>query len=144
VSGALTDFNKAIELNSKYTDAYSHRGVLKYGLNDVSGALADYSKAIDLDPQNVISYVNRAYLKETLNDISGALADYNKAIELDPQFAITYVNRAYLKRDKIRDRKGAIQDFQQAANLYRQQGNTEDLQEAIDRLDELGATVNWW
>jgi serine/threonine protein kinase len=144
ISGALADYSKAIEIDPKCNIAYSNRGLLKGSLNDITGALADFNKAIKLDPQDVISYGNRGCLKETLNDIFGALADYSKAIEINPQDAITYGNRACLKRDKIKDRAGAIQDFQQAANLYRQQGCTEDLDEVIERLDELGATVNWW
>jgi serine/threonine protein kinase len=144
VSGALADYSKAIESDPKCAIAYANRGTLKGDLNDISGALADFNKAIELDPQDAITYGNRACLKETLNDIFGALADFNNAIEINPQDAINYGNRACLKRDKIKNKTGAIQDFQQAANLYRQQGNTEDLEEAIDRLDELGATVAWW
>ena len=179
-SGALDNYNKAIELNPKYADAYRNRGTLKFGqfddlsgaladyskaieldpqcdssdynnrgmvkenLNDITGSLADYNKAIEIDPKCNIAYSNRGLLKGSLNDITGALADFNKAIEIDPQDVITYGNRACLKRDNIKNRTGAIQDFKQAANLYRQQGNTEDLQKAIDRLDELGATVDWW
>jgi serine/threonine protein kinase len=144
ISGALADYSKAIEIDPKCNIAYSNRGLLKGSLNDITGALTDFNKAIKIDSQDAITYGNRACLRETLNDILGALSDFNKAIELNPQDAITYGNRARLKRDKIKDRTGAIQDFQKSANLYRQQGCTEDSEEVIDRLNELGAKVNWW
>jgi serine/threonine protein kinase len=145
ISGALSDYSKAIEIDPKCNIAYSNRGLLKGSLNDITGALADFNKAIEIDSQDILTYGNRGFLKEDkLNDIAGALADYNKVIEINPQDALTYYNRGCLKRDKIKDRTGAIQDFQKAANLYRQQGCTEDSEEAIDRLNELGAKVNWW
>ena len=40
---------------------------------------------------------------------------------------------------KLNDVQGAIQDFRQAARLYREQGQTQDLQDAIDQLRRLGA-----
>jgi tetratricopeptide (TPR) repeat protein len=69
--------------------------------------------------------------------VQGALSDYNQAISLDPKYSDAYYNRGVLKKDDI---QGAIQDFRQAARLYREQGQTQDLQDAIDRLRQLGAT----
>jgi tetratricopeptide (TPR) repeat protein len=66
------------------------------------------------------------------------LTDYNKAIELNPKYATAYYDLGRLKRDQLKDNQGAIADFRQAAKLYRQQGETSDLQDAIDRLKELG------
>jgi S1-C subfamily serine protease len=137
--GALADLNQAITLNPKDSDAYNNRGVLKYEkLNDVQGALSDYNQAIALDPKNSLAYHNRGFLKdEKLNDVQGALSDYNQAIALNPKFSNAYYNRGLLKKNDI---QGAIQDFQQAARLYREQGRAQDLQDAIDRLRQLGAT----
>jgi tetratricopeptide (TPR) repeat protein len=66
------------------------------------------------------------------------LTDYNKAIELNPKYATAYYDLGRLKRDQLKDNQGAIADFRQAAKLYRQQGKTSGLQDAIDRLKELG------
>jgi serine/threonine protein kinase len=117
-SGALDNYNKAIELNPKYADAYRNRGTLKFGqFEDLSGALADYSKAIELDPQcDSSDYNNRGMVKENLNDISGALADYSKAIEIDPKCNIAYSNRGLLK-GSLNDITGALADFNKAIKL---------------------------
>jgi tetratricopeptide (TPR) repeat protein len=86
-----------------------------------------------------ISKVMQHLLQHQLNDVNEALADYNRTIELHPKDAWTYYNRGSLKSNKLNDRAGAIQDFRQAARLFREQGNTVGLKRAIDRLKELGA-----
>jgi tetratricopeptide (TPR) repeat protein len=74
------------------------------------------------------------------DDLQGALADYNQAILLNPKYSVAYYNRAILKNDKLNDRAGAIQDFRQAARLFREQGNNQNAQLAIKLLQRLGAT----
>jgi tetratricopeptide (TPR) repeat protein len=141
VQGALSDSNQAIALNPKYSDAYYNRGNLKNEkLNDVQGALSDYNQAIALNPKNLFAYNNRGVLKKNkLNDVQGALSDYNQAIALNPKYSNAYNNRGILKYVKLNDVQGAIQDFRQAARLYREQGQAQYLQDAIDRLRQLGA-----
>jgi tetratricopeptide (TPR) repeat protein/V8-like Glu-specific endopeptidase len=142
LQGALADYNRAISLNPKFASAYYNRGILKKEkLNDPQGALADYDQAISLNPKYADAYNNRGNLKyQKLNDPQGALADYDRAISLNPKIANAYYNRGILKKNKLNDRTGAVADFRTAAKLYRQQGQTSDLQDAIDRLRELGAS----
>jgi tetratricopeptide (TPR) repeat protein len=142
IQGALADYDRAITLNPKFAIAYYNRALLKNTkLNDIQGALADYDRAITLNPQYVIAHYNRALLKHTkFNDSQGALADYNKAISLNSQSAAAYNNRGILKATKLNDKAGAIQDFRQAAKLFRSQGQTQDLQAALDLLRLLGAS----
>jgi tetratricopeptide (TPR) repeat protein len=142
IQGALSDYNQAIILNPKYSEAYYGRASMKKNkLNDIQGALSDYNQAIILNPKYSEAYNNRANLKyENLNDIQGALSDYNQAIILNPKYSEAYFNRALLKVVKLNDRAGAIQDFRQAARLYREQGNTQGSQNAIEALQQLGAT----
>jgi hypothetical protein len=59
---------------------------------------------------------------------------------INPEYSAAYTNRAILKKNKLNDRAGAIQDFRQAARLFREQGQTQYLQNMIDRLRQLGAT----
>jgi tetratricopeptide (TPR) repeat protein len=52
-SGALNDYNKAIQLKPDYVDAFVGRGETKYKKGDPDGALADYNKAAELKPDLV-------------------------------------------------------------------------------------------
>jgi tetratricopeptide (TPR) repeat protein len=139
---SLTDYNQAILLNPKYSEAYNNRANLKiYKLNDIQGALADYNQAILLNPKDSAAYNSRGILKANkLNDIQGALADCNQAILLNPKNSEAYGNRGILKANKLNDRAGAIQDLRQAARLFREQGNNQNAQLAIEFLQQLGAT----
>ena len=114
--GALADYNKAIELDPEYMDAYFNRGFLKYlELDDIDGALDDYNKAIELAPSNANVYYYRGLLKHhRINDIDEALDDYNKAIELAPSNANIYYYRGLLKYYKINDIDGALDDYNKA------------------------------
>jgi tetratricopeptide (TPR) repeat protein len=49
--GAIADFDKAIELDPEYAEAYIARGGTKEKLGDFSGAIEDYEESIRLKPQ---------------------------------------------------------------------------------------------
>jgi tetratricopeptide (TPR) repeat protein len=140
--GALADFNQAILLNPRLFQAYNNRANLKKDkLNDVREALSDYNQSILLNPKYSIAYYNRAILKvEKLNDVRGALADYDQAILHNPKYSEAHNNRAILKATKLNDQAGAIQDLRQAARLFKEQGNIQRYQLAINILQKLGAT----
>jgi tetratricopeptide (TPR) repeat protein len=140
-TGAMADYNQALALNPKQAKAYNNRGNLKAEkLQDLPGALADYNQAIKLYPQYGEAYNNRGNVKEELNDLPGALADFNQAIILNPTAARTYGVRGLLKAYKLNDRAGGIKDLRRAAQLFRQQGQTNYLELAISELQKLGAT----
>jgi tetratricopeptide (TPR) repeat protein len=92
-----------------------------------------------LNSKYTIAYLLRAIVNESLGDYSSALADYNQALTLNRRLVGIYINRGNLK-DKLNDRPGAIQDFQAAARLFRQQGRTTERQTVIELLRALGAT----
>ena len=53
---ALMDFNKAIEIDTKYRLAYYFRGHIKYTMGDKSGAIIDWEKAMKLGDKMFINY----------------------------------------------------------------------------------------
>ncbi len=115
-SGAISDYNKAIEINPRYAKAYNNRGNAKSKLGDNSGAISDYSKAIEINPRDAYAYINRGYAKDELKDYYGAISDYNKAIEINPRYADAYNNRAQTKY-MLGDMKGSCRDAKKAASL---------------------------
>ena len=46
--GAISDFNKVIEIDPKDAKAYNNRGISKSNIGDKKGACDDYKKAISL------------------------------------------------------------------------------------------------
>ncbi|WP_300004413.1 tetratricopeptide repeat protein, partial [Anabaena sp. AL09] len=53
-----------------------------------------------------------------------------------PNYANAYYNRG-LVRDDLGDKQGAIEDYNQAAKLYQQQGKNEDYQDALNTIRKL-------
>ncbi|WP_071879876.1 tetratricopeptide repeat protein [Microcystis aeruginosa] len=64
------------------------------------------------------------------------MADYNQAINIKPDYAYAYNNRGSAKYE-LGDKQGAIADYNQAAQLYSQQGNMEGYRKALDRIKNL-------
>lgn len=113
---ALTDYNRALELNPRLAMAYNNRGWIKHDkLQDAAGALDDYNRALDISPRLALTYNNRGWLKQDkYKDIQGALADYNRAIEYNPEMSLAYSNRGWLKQDYLKDIQGALADYNRA------------------------------
>jgi tetratricopeptide (TPR) repeat protein len=112
---ALHDYNKAIELNPKYADAYFGRGVTYHSFSKHDEAISDYNKAIELNPKYADAYYNRGLIYGGLGKYDNSFSDLNKAIELNPKYANAYYNRGvvYLMHgynvSAIQDLKYAIQ-----------------------------------
>ena len=50
-NGAIDSYNRAIQMDPKYADAFSRRGNAKQRLQDYAGALADFSASIAINPK---------------------------------------------------------------------------------------------
>jgi len=134
---ALADYSKAIELNSKDAIAYFNRGFLYRKSKQYPQALADFNKAIELNPKYAPAYLERAQTHYMLGQYPQALADYSKAIESDSKYADAYLLRGSLYTI-LKQYPQAIIDLKTAAELFNQQGNTEQYNNAMSILKELG------
>ena len=112
-SAAILDFDKAIELDPNYLDAYVSRGFAYLKLKDFTLCLIDFNKAIEIAPDQGYLYDYRGFLYNNIKQYDKSAVDYNKAIELDPKFKDSFVNRGinYLDLNKHDE---AIADFNTA------------------------------
>ena len=113
---ALADYNKAIELNPTFADAYLNRGNVYYDQSELDKALTDYNKSIELNPEEPLAYRNRGQVYHQQNERFQAVADYNKAIELDPLTGVVYYLRG-IAFHQIGDTAKADVDFTKAKEL---------------------------
>ena len=90
--GAIADYNKSIEINPQYADAYINRGNAKHKSGDTKGAIADFNKAIEINPQDADVYSNRGIARELVNDLEGACLDWRKAADLGDELSAEWVN----------------------------------------------------
>jgi tetratricopeptide (TPR) repeat protein len=105
-------------------------------LGQNQAAIFDYNRAIDINPNLAILYLNRGFAKYKLGNKREAISDFDRAISLKSNFTQAYVNRGILK-SQSGDKVGAISDLIKAAELFRQQGNVTDYQEAIKLVKKM-------
>ena len=89
--GAITDYDKAIEIDSQSAFAYYSRGIAKSKLGDYQGAIADYTKALEINPQDADVYSNSGITREMVNDLKGACDDWRKAADLGDELSAKWV-----------------------------------------------------
>lgn len=112
-------------------------GFTKSEAGDIKGAIADYTEAIRLNPNYAKAHNKRGIIHgRNLKDYPAAKADFDRAIEINPNYGDAYYNRARV-REFLEDNKGAIADYQKAAELYQKDGNKKDYQDAIKHLQIL-------
>ena len=121
--GAISDYDKVIEINPNEANAYYNRGNIKgRDLKDYSGSLSDLNQAIEINPNNDQMYISRCLVKTNLKDYSGAISDCNKAIEINPKDSQAFINRAVTKFF-IGDKKGACFDARKGKSLGSSNGS---------------------
>jgi tetratricopeptide (TPR) repeat protein len=76
---ALSEYNKAIELDPQFAEAYTNRGGVYYNQGHLAQAVLDYTKAIEINRGNVEAYASRAAVYYLLRQFDKAWADVQKA-----------------------------------------------------------------
>jgi Flp pilus assembly protein TadD len=121
---AIEDYNKAIEINPRYLEAYTNRGATYVKLGNFEQAILDFGKAAELNPQDADTYYNRGVAYNRLGNYEQAILDYDRAIEINPNFANAYYNRG-VSHEKLGDHRRAHEDLETAARLGK--GKVNDL-----------------
>lgn len=107
---ALVQFNKAIEADPEYINAYLRRGFVNNALKNYEDAVHDYDKVIELHPQHVFAYISRGSAKNKLEKFDEAMADFDAALQIDPENQEAYNNRGWSKVG-LGDKDGACKDW---------------------------------
>lgn len=89
---AISDYNKAISINSRYASSYYSRGQVYCFLNNLSQAISDCDRAIKLNPAEYDAYYIRGNVYTKQYNWPKAVDDFNKVIEINPKYADAYFN----------------------------------------------------
>ncbi|MFB2878287.1 caspase, EACC1-associated type [Floridanema aerugineum] len=133
---AIKYFTEYIKSNPNNEEAYIQRGDAYYKQQKYQQAISNYDLAIKINSQTASTYYKRGMTRHDLGDMKGAINDFTEAIKIDSNYADAYYERAE-SRAHLNDKQGAINDYSEAAFRYRQQGKTEDDQEALKQIKEL-------
>ena len=123
---AIKYYEKCIELDKTYHQAYCNIGLIKYSQKDYKEAIKYYTKAIKITSKsnkyrqdNALAYSNRALAKYFNNNLKDALKDYNKSLSIMSDYKgvdHVYYNRGLCRYD-LGDKSGADDDFSTARKL---------------------------
>jgi tetratricopeptide (TPR) repeat protein len=113
---ALSDLNKAIELDPHATLAYYHRANLAYERKEYDKALEDYNTVIRNDPEFDWAYHVRGWVYYRRQDYDKALTDYEKAIQLVPTESVFYRDRGNIALTR-KQYDQALADFNKSIEL---------------------------
>ncbi|MGH7978862.1 MAG: tetratricopeptide repeat protein [Limisphaerales bacterium] len=115
---AISDCNRAIEINSNDCYAFIQRGLTEIGEGNVGAAIADYVQlhAPRLKPTNSYAFYEMGILDCELSNYDEAIVSMTHGIQLgnDPSFG--YFHRAIVK-EKDGNMDGALSDFDKAIDL---------------------------
>jgi tetratricopeptide (TPR) repeat protein len=94
-SEAIKWYDKAIELDPKYADAWYNKGNALNSLGKYEEAIENFDKALKIDPNYASAWNNKGYAIDKLGKYQEAIEHYNKAIELDPNIVSAWSNKGY-------------------------------------------------
>lgn len=120
---------------------YHSIGLDRYREKNYERAIEDFNEAIRLNPKMAITYSMRGLARTKIKDYQGAIEDYTQALRILPKFAADlYYNQGKTHCD-LKDKKRAIESFQKAAELYKQQGKQVNYQNVINIIKKLDVNI---
>ncbi len=139
--GAIQDYTKALELNSRFIEAYIKRGETRYKMGDARGALSDCNEALRINPNLPQAYYYQGRARYRLGYTQAAIEAYSQAIAREPDFAQAHYHRGLANND-LKEFINAAEDLQKAAELFNEQGDRTGYLLALDTLRTItGAPV---
>ena len=113
---ALDSYDKAIEIQPNYADAWNNRGLALSNLSKYQKAIASYNQAIEIQPDYVNAWNNRGAALEDLGKYKQAISDFDRAIKIQPDYVKAWYNRG-TTLGNLGKYKQAISDFDRAIEI---------------------------
>ncbi|MDJ0735935.1 MAG: tetratricopeptide repeat protein [Nostocaceae cyanobacterium] len=83
---ALETYEKAIELNPDYAEAWNGKGKILYDLNQYKSALAAYDKAIQIEPEYLDAWIGRGFTLHKLQRYQEANFSFDKVLQQENNY----------------------------------------------------------
>lgn len=112
----IANYDKAVELDPLFANAYNNRGLSYIDKGEFDRALRDFNTALHLDRQFAWAYSNRGMAYFHKGEYDNAIENLTEAIRLDPTLAIAFTNRGSASNEKGEYDK-AIQDYSEALRI---------------------------
>lgn len=135
---SIEDLERATQLNPQDTEAKKNQDlVYNYYLGQRSRASVSDYEIIQRANADRAEALNIIGLRQTTDrNYKQAIDSFSEVIRINPKNAEGYLNRA-IAYSELEDKQRAIEDFQKAAQLFAEQGNTYRQQDALSKLQEI-------
>ncbi|MGC1393294.1 MAG: tetratricopeptide repeat protein, partial [Coleofasciculaceae cyanobacterium] len=81
-SGAVASYDRALEIQSDYHQAWHNRGVALGNLGQYEQAIASFDKALEIQHECPYAWLNRSVALENLGRHEEAIASLDKALDI--------------------------------------------------------------
>ena len=141
VQDAISNFNKSLEINPKFSEPYDNLGSALLRIGKTNEALVDFNKSIELDPTSPAAHYNLGVAWLEMGRADEAIIQFQTAVEIDPDFAKAYNNLGVALMRLSRTNEAAA-NFQKAIAVENHpdfadaHNNLANLLAAQGRLDE--------
>ena len=125
-------YQKVIEINPNYENAYNNLGIIYSISGDLQEAKKCYEKTLAINPKNFNAYNNVGNIYKELGDFENAINKYEKAIELNPNHLNTYNNLGLIFYD-LGEYLKSIYYFKEAVKI--DQNNIDSINGLSSSLD---------
>ena len=115
-TGAIADFDMAIDRDPDDAQIYYKRGLAKFKIDQYEEAISDFDMAIDKNPDYAQVYYNRGVMKRRLERYEEAISDFDMAIDKNPDYSEAYDQRG-VSNYFLEEYEEAITDFNVAIRL---------------------------
>ncbi len=97
---SVVNYERSIELNSRYSPAHLNLGCRYKDTGNLDGAIESFERAIELDRKNFMAFYHLAMLKQEQGDSDSSIENYLRALRICPEHADSNNNlgRAFLER----------------------------------------------
>ncbi len=92
---AITDYDKAIELDKDYKWAYQNKSLALNKMGKNKEALETINQALKIDPGDAWAYSQRGKIYNDMKEYKKAVIDLDKAIDIDDKDKWSYANKSY-------------------------------------------------
>ncbi|MGA7934327.1 MAG: tetratricopeptide repeat-containing serine protease family protein [Kovacikia sp.] len=83
-SEAITSYNRSLQINPNFADAFTGRGKALYELQRYEEALTDLNRAIQIDPTLTVAWILKSRTLNTMQRYPEAIAAVQQALKLQP------------------------------------------------------------
>lgn len=110
LNSALSDFDRAIDIDHEFSYAYNNRGIIYQEMSQTKNSIDDFTIALQLNPRYVYALNNRANSFMQADRLQDAIKDLQHAIRISPNYVDAHNNlgNVYLT---LKDYEKAIGEY---------------------------------